>query len=85
MTFFQNYAGHLEKLHSNVRQKLGRQPEDDMLEIDVNMMLWRMLMSAHLGQDYHEILRTTKNTDFDKSKQLFDISQKLMKGQSQDI
>ena len=32
-------VGHLEKVYSNVRQKHGRQPGDDVLEIDVNAMI----------------------------------------------
>ena len=62
MTISPNNVGHLEKVRSNVRQKLGRQQDDDILEIDVNMMIWGMFMSAttkaavHLGQDYQEIL-----------------------------
>ena len=32
-------------------------------------------MAVHLRQDYQENLRTTKNTDFEKVKQLFDISE----------
>ena len=35
--------------------------------------------------DYQENLRTTTNTDFDKVKQLFDISQKLTLTQSEEI
>ena len=51
-----------------------------MLGIDVNAMIWGIFMSAkvnaaiHLGQDYQEHLRTTKDTDFEKAKRLFDIS-----------
>ena len=33
-----------------------------------------MKAAAHLGQYYPENLRTTKNTDFEKVKQMFDIS-----------
>ena len=33
-------VGHLEKPYSNRRQKLGCQPGDDMLESDVNAMIW---------------------------------------------
>ena len=57
-----NNVGHLEKVCSNVRKKLGRQPRDDMPEIDVNAMMWRIFMSStvkaavHLGQDHREIL-----------------------------
>ena len=54
-----------------------------MPDIDVNTMIWGFFMSAttkaaeNLGQDDQENLRTTKNTDFEQVKQLFDISQKL--------
>ena len=58
MKISSNYVGHLEKVSLNVRRKLGHQPEDDMPEIDVNMMMRRTFMSAtmkaavHFGQDY---------------------------------
>ena len=90
MTISWNSVGHLEKIYSNKRQKLGHQPEDDMPEIDGNMMTWGMFMSAamkaavHLGQDYQNNLRSTKNTDFEKIKQLFDIAQKLILDQTQE-
>ena len=51
-----SYVGHLVNVCSNARQKLARQPKDDMLEIDVNMMIWGIFMSAttnaaaHLGR-----------------------------------
>ena len=48
-----NNVGHLEKVHSNVRQKLGRQPGDDMPEIDVNMLIWLTLMSATMKAAVH--------------------------------
>ena len=76
-----NNVGHLEKAFSSVRQKMTRPQGDDMLDIDVNAMIWIIFRSAtlkaavHLGQDYQENLRATKNTDFEKVKQLFDISQ----------
>ena len=86
-----NFVGHLEEVYSDVRQKFGRQPEDDMLEIDVNMVIWGIFMSAtmkaavHLGQYYQENSRTTKNTDFDNIKRLFQISQKLIMDQCHEI
>ena len=91
MTTSPNNVGHLEKVYSNVRQKLGRQPGDDMPEVYVNTMIWKMFMSAtmkaavHLRQDYQESLHTTKNTDFEEIKQLFNLSQKLIPDQSQEI
>ena len=55
-----NNAGHLEKVYSYSRQKFGREPGDDMPEIDNNAMIWRIFTSAtmkvaeHLGQNYQE-------------------------------
>ena len=37
-----------------------------------------MKAAVHLGQDYHENPRTTKNTDFDQVKALFGISQSFI-------
>ena len=62
-----------------------------MPDIDFNAMIWGISMSAtmkaevHLGQDYQENLLTTRNTNFEKFKQLFDISQKLILNQSEEV
>ena len=40
MTISRNYVDHLERVYSNVRQKLGRQPGEDTFEIHVNVMIW---------------------------------------------
>ena len=56
-------------------------------------MIWGLLLflsatkeaAAPLGQYYQENLRTTKNTDFDKIKPLFDITQKWMLDQEHEI
>ena len=79
MTISPSNVDHLDKVYSNVRQKLGRQPKDDMLEIDriiwrIFMMLASMKAAVHLGQHYQENLRTTKNTD---------IQRKLIRDQNQ--
>ena len=55
------------------------------------MMIWGIFMSAtmkvavHFRQDYQNNLHTSKNTDFDKFKQLFDVSQILNLDQSREI
>ena len=60
------YVPHLEKVFSNVRQKLGRKPGDKMEDLDVNTSIWRVFMTAtlqaadHLGNDYVENLHSTK-------------------------
>ena len=41
--------------------------------------------AVHLEQDFQESLRTTKNTDFEKVKQLFDISQELIVNQKNEL
>ena len=59
-----------------------------MPDIDINAIIWGIFVSAtmkaavYLGQDFQENLRTTKNTDFEKVKLLFDISQKLILNQN---
>ena len=70
---------------------MSRPYGDDMSDIDINAMICGIFISAtakaavHLGQDYQENLRTTKNTDFEKVKELFDISQKLILNQNDEI
>ena len=71
---------HLEKFFSKVRQKLSR---DEMLDINVNAVIWRISVSAtmkltvHLGQITMRI-SVQQHTDFEKIKTLCDISQKLI-------
>ena len=54
------YVPHLEKVYSHLRQKLGRKSGDDMNDLDTNLLIWGMFMSAaldaavHLGKDYLE-------------------------------
>ena len=50
-----------------------------------NFTLAPMMASVHLGQNYQENLRATKNTDFEKAKQLFEISQKLILNQNEEM
>ena len=58
-------VGHLEKVYSNLRQNIGRQPGDEMLDLNVNWLICGMFMSAtmeaavHLGQNYQETLHST--------------------------
>ena len=58
---------HTNKVFSIVRQTYGRSPTDDLKDLDVNTAIWCIFMSVslqaavHLGQDYKENLRSTKN------------------------
>ena len=77
-------VNHLEKVFSNVRQKLNRPERDEMKDVQGNGMIWGIFMSAtmtaavHLGADFEERLRTSLNTDFEQAKTLFNISQSLI-------
>ena len=62
-----------------------------MPEINVNTMIWEILMSAtmraavHLGQDYQDNIRATKNTDFEKFQAIVRyFSQKLILDRSRE-
>ena len=56
---------HLEKVHSNLRLQLKRNPEDKMEDLDVNTLKRGMFMIVtrqavvHLGNDYLENLHAT--------------------------
>ena len=55
-----------------------------MLDLEVDGIIWRIFMSAtmkaaiHLGPTYQQNLCTAKNTDFEPLRSLFDISQSLI-------
>ena len=49
----QNNVDHLEKVHSNVRRKLGRPPNDDMGQIDVNVIICGLFMFATMKAAVH--------------------------------
>ena len=52
---------------SNVRQRYGLEPGDNMESVDVNAIIWRMFTSVtlqsafYLGKDYSEHLRSSRN------------------------
>ena len=67
----------------------GRSPTDDLNDLDVNNALWRFFMSVtlqaavHLGRNYMENLRFAKNQLLKSAKQLFQVTEKLIKDQSE--
>ena len=62
-----SYVLHMEKVFSIVRQRYGRSPTDQMKDFDVTKAKWCIFVSVtlqaaiHLGKDYTESLRSTKN------------------------
>ena len=83
------YVSHFERVLSNVRQRYGRKPGDKMENLDVNTILWRMFRSvtlqaaAHLGYEYAENLHSIKNQPKRTLKQLFNVTEKLIRKKSQ--
>ena len=65
-----------------MRWYAGQQCQRDDLGVVVSATV---KAAAHLGQYYQENMRTTMKTDFEKVKQLFDISQKLILNQKDEI
>ena len=83
------YVPHLEKVYSNLRQKIGRKSEDDMKDLYANSLIWGMFMSptldaaVHLGKDYLENLHSIKNQAQRTIRQVFDVSQQLITDQTE--
>ena len=69
-TISQRDVAYMEKVLDNVRQMFCCPKGDDMDQVDTNMALWWIFMTAcmkaavHLGKHYAETLRAVRNTDF---------------------
>ena len=79
----------LEEVFSIVRQRYGRSPTDQKKELGVNTAIWSFFMSVtqqaavHLGKDYTENLRSTKNQPLKSLKQLFLVTERLITDQTE--
>ena len=77
----------MEKVFSIIRKTYDRKPTDDLKDVDVNTVIWCIFMSVtlqaavHLGQDYSQNLRSTKNQPLKSVEQLFQTTEKLIKDQ----
>ena len=47
------HVPHLERVYSNLRQKIGRKSGDDMNDLDTKSLVWGMFMSATLDAAVH--------------------------------
>ena len=71
----------MEKVYSIARQVHGRCPTDDLNDLDVNHAVCGIFMhvtlqaAVHLGRDYVENLRFTKNQFLKSVKQLFQVTE----------
>ena len=74
---------------SIVRQTCGRRLTDDLKDLNVNTAIWGILMNVtlqaavHLGRDYMDNLRFTKNQLLKSVKQLFKVTEKLITDQTE--
>ena len=82
----------LHRVNDQVRKMLDQSSEDAMKDIDKRSMIWRMFMfstleaSVFMGKDYSHNVHSVKNTGKDLTlKQMFDISEKLILEQSDEI
>ena len=79
----------MEKVYSIVRKVYGRSPTDEMNDLDVNNAIWcifinvTLQVAVNLGQDFMENLRFTKNQLLKSVKQLFQVTEKLIKDQTE--
>ena len=68
---------HTEAVFSIVREIYGREHDDPLSDLDVNVTIWGICLNAtlraavHLGQDYEVNLRYVKNTLWNSVGQLF--------------
>ena len=79
----------MNKVFSIVRQTCGRNPTDDLKDLDVNTAIWDIFLSVtlqaavHLGQDYTDNLPSTKNQPLKSVTQLFETTVRLIKDQTE--
>ena len=79
----------LHRVNDRVRKMLDQSSKDATQDSNIHSLIWRMFMSSTLqasvfmGKNYLENLHSIKNTGKDLTmKQMFDISEKLIVGQS---
>ena len=84
-----NYVPHMEKFFSILRPRYGLGPMDQVENLDVNTAVWWKFLSAaqkaavHLGTDFTENLRSTRNQPKKSLRQLFQLTQKLITDQTE--
>ena len=83
---------YLHRVNDRLRKILDHSSRNAMQDIDKNSLIWRMFMkstleaSVFMRKNYSENLHSIKNTGNNLTlKQVFDISEKLIVGQSDEI
>ena len=86
-SYVSSVVPHMNKVYSIVRKIYGRSLTDDMDDLDVNTAIWGIFMNVtlqaavHLGQDFFENSRFTKNQLLKSMKHLFQETKKLIERQ----
>ena len=82
----------LHRVNDRVRKILDQSSKDATQESNKHSLIWRMFMfstlatSVFMGKNYSENLHSIKNTGNNLTlKQMFDVSEKLIVGQSDEI
>ena len=81
----------LHRVNDQVRKRQNQSSKDATKDSDKHSVIWRMFMSstlqasAFLGKNYSDNLHSIKNTEDLTMKQMFDISEKSITEQSDEI
>ena len=81
----------LHRVNDQVRKRQHQSSKDVTKDSDKHSVIWGMLMSSTLqasvfmGKNYSDTLHSIKNTEDLTMKQMFDISEKLISEQSDEI
>ena len=81
----------LHRVNDQVRKRQYQSSKDATKDSDKHFVIWRMFMSSTLqasvfmGKNYSDNWRSIENTEDLKMKQMFDISEKLIHEQSDEI
>ena len=78
------HVPHLERVYSNLRQKIGRKSGDDMNDLDTNSLIVGNVYVCNVGcsSSFWKI-NSTKNQRQRTIRQMFDVSQKLTTDQTE--
>ena len=81
----------LDRMNDRLRKTLDHSSEVAMQDIDKRSMIWKLFMSSTLqasvfmGKNYSDSGHSIKNTEDLTMKQIFDISEKLITVQSDEV
>ena len=84
-----DHVPYMNDIYDTVRKIYGRPSDDPMVDLDVNVAIWRVFMNAtlkaavHLGNDHDVNLKHAKNSFWRSTGQLFGETEKLISGHTE--